>query len=77
MQFELDPDTRALLDRFGFDEGPFQTLRQRFIRGELGASGNRLRGRVEPPGPGDLVRLPAPESAERKQFAWCRGAAAR
>ena len=69
MQFELDPDTRALLDRFGFDEGPFQTLRQRFIRGELGASGNRLRGRVEPPGPGDLVRLPAPESAERKQFA--------
>lgn len=68
MQFELDPDTRALLERYGFEEGPFQALRQRFIRGELGASGNRLRGQVEPPGPGDLVRLPAPDSAERKQL---------
>ena len=51
MQFELDPDTRALLDRYGFDESQFQALRQRFIRGELGVDGNRLRGKVEPPGP--------------------------
>ncbi|HEX4354999.1 MAG TPA: UTP--glucose-1-phosphate uridylyltransferase, partial [Polyangiales bacterium] len=36
---------------------------------ELGVDGNRLRGQVEAPQPSDLMRLPAPDSAERKRLA--------
>lgn len=69
MLFDLDPDTRALLERYGFDAVQFSSLRERFVRGQLGVDGNRLKGRVEPPLPEDLVRLPAPDSAARKQLA--------
>jgi UTP--glucose-1-phosphate uridylyltransferase len=69
MRLELDSDTRALLDRYGFDEPQFLALRERFLRGDLGAAGNRIKGKVEPPREDDLVRLPAPDSAKRKQFA--------
>jgi UTP--glucose-1-phosphate uridylyltransferase len=69
MQFEIDSETRTLLDQFGFDQAQFSTLRERFLAGELGVQGNRVRGRVEPPAEGDLTRLPAPGSAERKQLA--------
>jgi UTP--glucose-1-phosphate uridylyltransferase len=69
MLFDFDPDTRALLERYGFDEAQFSALRERFVSGQLGVDGNRIRGQVEPPKPEDLVRLPAPESAERKQLA--------
>jgi UTP--glucose-1-phosphate uridylyltransferase len=69
MAFDLDSDTRALLDRYGFDERQLSSLRERFVSGELGVEKNRLQGRVEPPQPNDLVRLPAPDSAERKRLA--------
>jgi UTP--glucose-1-phosphate uridylyltransferase len=69
MQLDLDSDTRALLERYGFDESQFSTLRQRLVRGEFSADANRLRGRVEPPAGGDLVRLPAPGSDERNALA--------
>jgi len=69
MQLDLDSDTRALLERYGFDENQFSELRQSFVQGELGADGNRLRGRVEPPAPGDLVRLPPPDSEARNALA--------
>lgn len=69
MQLDLDSDTRALLDRYGFDQREFSSLQQRFIRGEFGAESNRLRARVEPPNADDLVRLPAPDSAARKELA--------
>jgi UTP--glucose-1-phosphate uridylyltransferase len=69
MDLELDPDTRALLEHYGFDQSQFLALRQRFVSGQLGVDGNRLRNKVEPPRPEDLVRLPAPDSPERKQLA--------
>jgi UTP--glucose-1-phosphate uridylyltransferase len=69
MQLDLDSDTRALLDRYGFDENQFSTLRQRFVQGEFGADDNRLRGRVEPPAANDLTRLPAPGSEARNALA--------
>ena len=68
-QFEIDSDTRALLDRYGFDEAQLEGLRERFIRGELGVETNRVQGRVEPPAASDLTRLPAPDSVERKRLA--------
>jgi UTP--glucose-1-phosphate uridylyltransferase len=69
MQFEIDSETRALLEHYGFDQSQFSALRERFLEGELGAGGNRLRGKVEPPSAADLVRFPAPDSPERKQLA--------
>jgi UTP--glucose-1-phosphate uridylyltransferase len=69
MQLDLDSDTRALLERYGFDEDQFSKLRQRFVQGEFGAEGNRLRGRVEPPAPADLVRLPELGSEARNALA--------
>src|SRR5690349_11264229 len=69
MLFDLDPDTRALLERYGFDAAQFSSLRERFISGQLGVDGNRVKGRVEPPRADDLVRLPAPDSTERKHLA--------
>jgi UTP--glucose-1-phosphate uridylyltransferase len=69
MQLDLDSETRALLDRYGFDESQFSSLRQRFVQGEFGVESNRLRGRVEPPAAKDLVRLPAPGTKERSALA--------
>lgn len=69
MQLELDPDTRALLERFGFEAGTFASLRERFTSGALGTDENRIRGRVEPPREGDVQRLPALGSEARKQLA--------
>lgn len=69
MQLDLDSDTRALLDRFGFDENQFGALQQRFVQGGFGADGNRLRGRVEPPADADLVRLPAIGTEARNALA--------
>jgi UTP--glucose-1-phosphate uridylyltransferase len=66
---DLDPDSRALLDRYGFDQTQFLSLRDRFLKGELGVDGNRLTGKVEAPAAGDLSRLPATDSAERKRLA--------
>jgi UTP--glucose-1-phosphate uridylyltransferase len=55
---ELDPETRALLDRFGFDEERFESLRARVVSGELSPASNVVRGTVEPPRPEDVVVLP-------------------
>jgi len=68
MQFDLDSDTRALLERFGFDAALFASLRERFMSGALGADANRIAGQVEPPREGDVQRLPALESDARRQL---------
>ncbi|MCA9614269.1 MAG: UTP--glucose-1-phosphate uridylyltransferase [Myxococcales bacterium] len=65
----IDQDTRALLDRFGFDEKTFETLRARLRAGELGDATNRIRGRVEPPAPEDVTPLPPRGSAAREELA--------
>src|SRR5262245_53720710 len=65
---DLDPDTRALLERYGFEAQVFASLRERFTSGALGVEANRLGGRVEPPREGDVQRLPALETEARKQL---------
>jgi UTP--glucose-1-phosphate uridylyltransferase len=59
---DLDPGTRALLDRYGFDPAAFEALRARVASGELSADSNVVRGAVQPPEEGDLGRLPEPGS---------------
>jgi UTP--glucose-1-phosphate uridylyltransferase len=64
---EIDPATRELLERFGFDEARFEQQRAALADGRLSAAGNVVRGVVEPPRPEDLVALPAPGSVEETQ----------
>jgi len=61
---DLDPETRATLERFAFDAETFEALRARVAAGELSAGANIVEGRVEPPGEGDVTTLPEPGSAE-------------
>ena len=55
---EVDPETRAVLDRFGFDAELFEELRARVAAGELSPELNVVRGTIEPPRPEDLTPLP-------------------
>ena len=55
---DVDDETRAILDRFGFDETLFGSLRDRVASGELSPESNLVRGEIEPPAPDDLMRLP-------------------
>jgi UTP--glucose-1-phosphate uridylyltransferase len=57
---DVDPVTRVLLDRYGFDEARFSALADRVRLGELSAASNRVEGVVEPPAPDDVRRLPEP-----------------
>ena len=56
----VDPGDSSVLERFGFEPALFEALRQRVATGELSPESNVVRGVVEPPSPGDVVRLPAP-----------------
>ena len=69
MPLDLDPETRALLERYGFEAPVFNSLRERFVSGALGVDANRIRGQVEPPREGDVLRLPAVDSETRKHLA--------
>ncbi|MEZ4404015.1 MAG: UTP--glucose-1-phosphate uridylyltransferase [Kofleriaceae bacterium] len=62
--FAIDPDTRALLDRFGFDEARL-TAAARALATGAGAVDNTVAGRVEPPTAADVVTLPPPGSSAR------------
>jgi len=55
---EIDAHTAQLLQRYGFEDIPFESLKGRLARGELGATQNRITGAVEPPDEGDLQALP-------------------
>lgn len=63
----IDAQTRDLLQRFGWDRETFETLRAR-LRAGAAESDNQIRGRVEPPAPGDVVALPALGSPERREL---------
>jgi len=56
----LDAETRALLDRYGFDLEQFAALRKKVVSGELSQASNVVHGDLEPPHEGDLTRLPEP-----------------
>jgi UTP--glucose-1-phosphate uridylyltransferase len=55
---DIDAETQQLLQRYGFEDIPFESLRKRLIAGEAGAEQNRIHGAVEPPDEGDLRALP-------------------
>jgi UTP--glucose-1-phosphate uridylyltransferase len=55
---EIDAETAQLLQRYGFEDIPFESLRERLAQGLLGTSQNRITGNVEPPDEGDLQALP-------------------
>ena len=57
---EVDPETRDLLERYGFDAERFEALRTRVADGSLSAAGNALTGVVEPVTSDDLTLLSAP-----------------
>ena len=57
---DVDHETSALLERFGFDESLFETLRGRVAAGELSPESNLVRGLVEPPRDDDVTPLPGP-----------------
>lgn len=57
---DVDRRTSDLLERFGFDEPLFESLRERVAAGELSPESNVVQGSVEPPDESDLTPLPAP-----------------
>ena len=52
---EVDPRTRALLERYAFDAATFDRLRSDLVAGVLAPGANVVPGDVEPPQPGDLT----------------------
>jgi UTP--glucose-1-phosphate uridylyltransferase len=67
--YDIDAKTAELLQRYGFDDIPFDLLRTRLIEGRVGASQNRIRGEVEPPHEGDLLALPPLGGETRRALA--------
>jgi UTP--glucose-1-phosphate uridylyltransferase len=66
---EVDEGTRKILQSYGFEPPLFEKLRERLRRGEAGDEQNRIRGKVEPPAPGDVVPLPPLGSDSRELLA--------
>jgi len=67
-RLDLDADTQALLEAYGFDRELFERLRGQMLAGELSAAANRVRGAIEPPAEGDVRPLPAPGSPARREL---------
>jgi UTP--glucose-1-phosphate uridylyltransferase len=57
---DVDPGTRAVLERFGFDERRFAELQERVASGALSRESNVVRGTVTPVAAGDVSELPQP-----------------
>jgi UTP--glucose-1-phosphate uridylyltransferase len=55
---------RRTLDEYGFDPELLERLRDRLRDGTLSPQSNIVRGKVEPPAAGDVVRLPRPDAQE-------------
>jgi UTP--glucose-1-phosphate uridylyltransferase len=68
LNFDLDPESQRLLETYGFDRALFDGLREKFLAGELSTENNRIRGRVEPPAPGDVLPLPPSASTARGEL---------
>jgi UTP--glucose-1-phosphate uridylyltransferase len=61
----FDSETRALLDRFGFDQEAFDRLRQRLQGEGRRREHNAIAGQVTPPEAGDVAELPIPGTPAR------------
>ena len=57
---EVDPRTRAILERYAFDARTFERLRRELVSGVLTPGTNVVPGAVEPLQPGDLTDVPRP-----------------
>jgi UTP--glucose-1-phosphate uridylyltransferase len=66
---DIDASTQQLLQRYGFEDIPFESLKKRLVDGQVGAEQNRIRGQVEPPNEGDLRALPPLGGDVRKALA--------
>ena len=66
---EIDVESRTTLERFGFDEEAFLSLQARVADGSLSSASNVVRGEVEPPRRGDIVKLPERGEDEREREA--------
>lgn len=55
---DIDAATAELLQRYGFEDIPFESLRKKLLNGQMGPEQNRINGQVEPPEEGDLRALP-------------------
>jgi UTP--glucose-1-phosphate uridylyltransferase len=55
---DLDQGTRSVLDTYRFDEAEFVRLRSAVCNGSISPGSNVVRGRIEPPHPEDILRLP-------------------
>ena len=56
---DLDPETQQLLTRYGFDRATFERLRAEIVAAGGQPASNLIRGKIEPPAPGDLTELAA------------------
>lgn len=65
---ELDPETRTLLERYGFERKTFELLRERLRSGYAEETHNRLERALDSPAPSDVVALPPLGSARRSQL---------
>ena len=65
---QLDDATQAILQRYGFDGPTFSRLRRRLEAGNAGPEGNRVKGDVLPPDPGDVRSLPALNTERREKL---------
>jgi len=72
---QVDAATRETLLAYGFDPEQFARLQAEVAAGRLSPEGNVLRGDVQPPAEGDLVRMPD-EGAPGWSEAYERGMAA-
>ena len=75
----VDAGTRAILERYGFDEPLFEELRARVADGSLSPATNAVSGTVEPLPADQIARLPEPgdpayeEAREAGKAALTRG----
>ena len=69
---DVDRETAVVLERFGFDESLFESLRARVAGGELSPESNLIRGSIDPPGEGDITTLPAPRKSSPLKTPWFR-----
>jgi UTP--glucose-1-phosphate uridylyltransferase len=60
---DVDRATASILERFGFDEALFESLRARVVAGTLSPESNLVRGEIEAPRDDEITKLPAPGDA--------------
>lgn len=63
----FEGDEQRVLDTYGFDKEAFERNAKELAEGKFGAERNRIKGKVELPRPGDIMKWPAEGSPESKE----------